>query len=100
MPLVSTPRLIRMDSSSALKSDPTTATTRTSAKKLAASEKYVAEPPRHRFTAPEGVLMESNATEPTTSTDDIKHLPFFDSDIYRVGVLSVREQRVGSSPDQ
>src|SRR3989344_7148256 len=50
------------------KSSPTTATRDTSVKKPAATEKYVAEPPRTSWAWPKGVLTESNATEPTTSS--------------------------------
>src|SRR5207237_1131376 len=52
--------------SSSPKSSPTTATTSTSLKNDAATEKYVAEPPMQRSTFPNGVLMASNATLPTT----------------------------------
>src|SRR5262245_59117139 len=51
------------------KSAPTTATTRTGEKKLAAYEKYVADPPRTSAAWPNGVLMVSSAMEPTTSMD-------------------------------
>src|SRR5207302_2052126 len=42
------------------------ATSSTSVKKDAATEKYVAEPPRQRSAFPNGVSMLSNATLPTT----------------------------------
>src|SRR5216684_3234937 len=51
------------------KSPPTTATTRTSVKKLAEIEKCEAEPPSMRSRLPNGVSTASNATEPTTSND-------------------------------
>src|SRR5437879_2175735 len=51
------------------KSPPTTATTRTSVKKLAEMEKWDAEPPSMRSRFPNGVSTASNATEPTTSND-------------------------------
>src|SRR5882672_5637724 len=51
------------------KSPPTTATTRTSVKKLAEMEKCEAEPPSMRSRLPNGVSTASNATEPTTSND-------------------------------
>src|SRR5258706_11501812 len=51
------------------KSPPTTATTRTSVKKLAEMEKWEAEPPNMRSRLPNGVSTASNATEPTTSND-------------------------------
>src|SRR5712664_3568157 len=55
--------------SAAPKSPPTTATTRTSVKKLAEMEKCEAEPPSMRSRFPNGVSTKSNATEPTTSND-------------------------------
>ena len=58
----------RKNASSAFgKSSPTTATTATGAKKLAATEKKVAEPPITFSTLPKGVSTLSNATEPTTT---------------------------------
>jgi hypothetical protein len=45
-----------------------TPTMRTDVKKLAAREKYDADPPSMRSADPEGVSMESNATVPTTKT--------------------------------
>src|SRR5437667_12700398 len=51
------------------KSRPTTATTRTSVKKLAEIEKCEAEPPSIRSRLPNGVSTLSKATEPTTSSD-------------------------------
>src|SRR5437762_5875618 len=56
-------------SSSFPKSPPTTATTRTSVKKLAEIEKCEAEPPNIFSRLPNGVSTASNATEPTTSRD-------------------------------
>src|SRR5580765_218188 len=64
---MSTPRERRNSSSLFGKSLPTTATTDTGAKKLAATEKNVAEPPRTFSTLPNGVSTLSNATEPTTT---------------------------------
>src|SRR5207247_571197 len=49
------------------KSSPTGPTTRTSVKKLAASEKWTAEPPSMRSRSPKGVLTASKAIDPTTS---------------------------------
>ena len=54
--------------SSGPKSSPTGPTGRTSVKKLAASEKCTAEPPSMRSRSPKGVLIASNAIEPTTVT--------------------------------
>src|SRR6266480_1936784 len=51
------------------KSPPTTATTRTSVKKLAEIEKCDADPPSMRSRLPNGVSTASKATEPTTSND-------------------------------
>src|SRR5712692_7549998 len=51
------------------KSPPTTATTRTSVKKLAEIEKCDADPPSIRSRLPNGVSTASKATEPTTSSD-------------------------------
>src|SRR3954451_16108307 len=48
------------------KSSPTGPTTRTSVKKLAASEKWTAEPPSIRARSPNGVLTASKAIDPTT----------------------------------
>src|SRR6267378_4807606 len=61
------PRSVSTDSSSAPKSCPTGPTTRTSVKKLAASEKCTAEPPSMRSRSPNGVLTASNAIDPTTT---------------------------------
>src|SRR5437763_3530633 len=63
------PRPRKTSISSSPKSPPTTATTRTSEKKLAESEKCVAEPPSILSRLPNGVSTASNATEPTTSND-------------------------------
>src|SRR5438093_6860308 len=54
------------------KSPPTTATTRTSVKKLAEIEKCDAEPPSMRSRLPNGVSTASKATEPTTSNDIVR----------------------------
>src|SRR6201994_3544238 len=48
------------------KSSPTGPTGRTSVKKLAASEKWVAAPPSMRSRSPNGVLTASKAIDPTT----------------------------------
>ncbi len=69
MSSVLTPRPWRTAYSSSPKSSPTGPTTRTSVKKLAASEKCVAAPPRMRSRSPKGVLIASNAMDPTTVTD-------------------------------
>src|SRR5262249_11883501 len=61
------PRERRNSSSAFGKSRPTTATTATGAKKLAATEKKVADPPIAFSTLPKGVSTLSNATEPTTT---------------------------------
>src|SRR5262249_17444298 len=60
-------RLLRRSRCARGKSSPTAATTRTGAKKLAAYEKYVADPPRASFTSPNGVFTLSSATDPTTT---------------------------------
>src|SRR3954449_10156137 len=64
---VSISRSVSTASSSAPKSSPTGPTTRTSVKKLAASEKCTAEPPSMRSRSPNGVLTASNAIDPTTT---------------------------------
>ena len=51
------------------KSSPTGPTGRTSLKKLAASEKWVADPPSARSRSPNGVLIASKAIDPTTVSD-------------------------------
>src|SRR5712692_2770543 len=51
------------------KSRPTTATTRTSVKKLAEIEKCDADPPSIRSRLPNGISTASKATEPTTNKD-------------------------------
>src|SRR2546423_9085744 len=61
------PRCLRTSYSSSPKSSPTGPTTRTSQKKLAASEKCTAEPPSMRLRSPNGVFTESNAIDPTTT---------------------------------
>src|SRR4051794_17935144 len=61
------PRFLRTSYSSSPKSSPTGPTTRTSVKKLAASEKWTAEPPSMRSRSPNGVFTESKAMEPTTT---------------------------------
>src|ERR687896_897528 len=67
MSSVLTPRACRTAYSSSPKSSPTGPTTRTSVKKLAASEKCTAEPPSVRSRSPKGDLSASNAIDPTTS---------------------------------
>src|SRR4051794_16248812 len=67
MSSVITPRSRSTAYSSSPKSSPTGPTTRTSPKKLAASEKCTAEPPSMRSRSPNGVLTASNAIEPTTT---------------------------------
>src|SRR5579875_1665179 len=69
MPRVSTPLSVSTRSCSGKKSSPTTPTTRTFVKKLAAKAKWVAAPPSTRSRLPAGVSSESNATEPTTRMD-------------------------------
>src|SRR5436309_11072141 len=64
---VSIPRSWSTAYSSSPKSSPTGPTTRTSQKKLAASEKCTAEPPSMRSRSPKGVFTESNAIDPTTT---------------------------------
>src|SRR5213082_727300 len=63
------PRLPSTANSSGPKSSPTGPTTRTSVKKLAASEKCTAEPPSMRSRSPNGVRTESKAIDPTTVRD-------------------------------
>src|SRR5215211_2460792 len=60
------PRSWRTRYSSSPKSSPTGPTTRTSVKKLAASEKWTAEPPSIRSRSPNGDLTASKAIDPTT----------------------------------
>src|SRR5207244_78328 len=67
--VVSTLWRVKTSLSPSPKSPPTTPTTRTSVKKLAAIEKCDAEPPSMRSRLPNGVSTASNATEPTTSND-------------------------------
>src|SRR5512143_449581 len=64
-----TPRLASTSKCSSPKSSPTGPTTRTSVKKLAAREKWTAEPPSIRSRSPNGVRTESNAIDPTTVRD-------------------------------
>src|SRR3954471_11787849 len=66
MSSVSTPRSESTRISSSPKSSPTGPTTRTSVKKLAASEKWTAEPPSIRSRSPNGDLTASKAIDPTT----------------------------------
>ena len=68
MSSVFTPRACSTAYSLSPKSSPTGPTTRTSVKKLAASEKCTAEPPSMRSRSPKGVLTASKAIEPTTTT--------------------------------
>src|ERR1700679_4160164 len=74
MPVVSMPLEVRTASCSGRKSSPTTPTTRTLVKKLAARAKCVAAPPSTRSRLPLGVSRVSNATEPTTRMD--KRAPY------------------------
>src|SRR5437763_11731149 len=67
--VVSTLWRVKTARSSSPKSPPTTATTRTSVKKLAEIEKCDAEPPSICSRLPKGVSTESKATEPTTRSD-------------------------------
>src|SRR5258705_12741563 len=67
MSSVLTPRPCSTAYSSSPKSSPTGPTTRTSVKKLAASEKCTAEPPSMRSRCPNGVCTASKAIEPTTT---------------------------------
>src|SRR6266576_1003627 len=67
MSSVLTPRSRSTAYCSSPKSSPTGPTTRTSVKKLAASEKWTAEPPSMRSRSPKGVFTESNAIDPTTT---------------------------------
>src|SRR5579883_1237433 len=60
-------RLRRRSRCSSGKSSPTTATTCTCVKLLAASEKNVAAPPSTSFTSPNGVFTVSSAIDPTTT---------------------------------
>src|SRR5437763_4134492 len=60
------PRDANQSSSALGKSSPTTATSCTGPKKLAATAKYVAAPPRTSGARPRGVSRVSIATEPTT----------------------------------
>ena len=69
MSSVRTPRLSSTSNCSAPKSSPTGPTGRTSVKKLAASEKWTAEPPSMRSRSPNGVLTASKAIDPTTVSD-------------------------------
>src|SRR5262249_53467364 len=68
-PDVSTPRDASICLCSSGKSSPTTPTRFTGVKKLAAYEKYVAEPPSAFSATPKGVSTVSRAIEPTTSND-------------------------------
>src|SRR4051812_22407558 len=67
MSSVFTPRPRRTSYSASVKSSPTGPTTRTSVKKLAASEKCVADPPSIRSRSPNGVRTASKAIDPTTT---------------------------------
>ena len=67
MSLVSTRRSCSTAYSASPKSSPTGPTTRTSVKKLAASEKWTADPPSMRSRSPNGVRTESNAIDPMTT---------------------------------
>src|SRR4051794_7857452 len=67
MSSVFTPRSRSTAYSASPKSSPTGPTTRTSVKKLAASEKWTAVPPSIRSRSPNGVRTASNAIDPTTT---------------------------------
>src|SRR4051794_5228770 len=67
MSSVFTPRSRSTSYSDSPKSSPTGPTTRTSVKKLAASEKCTAEPPSMRSRSPKGVFTASKAIDPTTT---------------------------------
>src|ERR1041384_6544109 len=84
---MSTSRSRKTASSGGPKSSPTTATTLTPVKKEAATLKYVPDPPNIRSLSPKGVLIESNATEPTTKidTDVMSFLRLSDSATRRRG---------------
>ena len=69
MSSVTTPWRRSTSYSASPKSSPTGPTGRTSVKKLAASEKCTAEPPSARSRSPNGVLIASNAIDPTTVSD-------------------------------
>ena len=69
MSSVTTPWRRSTSYSASPKSSPTGPTGRTSVKKLAASEKCTADPPSARSRSPKGVLIASNAIEPTTVSD-------------------------------
>src|ERR1700710_2056438 len=66
MSSVRMPRASSSSKCSLPKSSPTGPTGRTSVKKLAASEKWVAAPPSMRSRSPKGVLTASKAIDPTT----------------------------------
>src|SRR5512139_698645 len=84
------PRCDRKWSSSRGKSSPTVATMRTGAKKLAATAKYVAAPPKARSTLPCSVSIESKNTEPTT-----RMLTSHSSHSSRQSRVAGREQHTG-----
>src|ERR1051325_12175972 len=85
--------------SSSVRSSPTTATRSTGEKNDAATEKYVAEPPRQRSTFPNGVSSASNATLPTTRMDmGSPSLDVFADDRREV-VLHARGDRRGIGDD-
>src|SRR3712207_6345823 len=97
------PRSRKTCSSSSPKSPPTTATTRTSVKKLADRAKCAAEPPSILSRLPKGVSTASNATEPTTSNDTLDSSPVGDLkerlkgrllllDLFQIGRASCRER--------
>src|SRR5919201_4207189 len=67
MSSVLTPRSERTACSESPKSSPTGPTTRTSVKKVDASEKCTAEPPSIFSRSPNGVFTASNAIDPTTT---------------------------------
>src|SRR5215475_1322983 len=71
-PSVSILRDFQKSNSEFGKSSPTTPTSRTGEKKLAASAAYEAEPPNNSECSSTGVLTVSIAMEPTTRTDIIR----------------------------
>ena len=69
MSSVTTPRLRSTSNSASPKSSPTGPTTRTSVKKLAAREKWTADPPSILSRSPKGERTASKAMDPTTVRD-------------------------------
>src|SRR5207247_9525615 len=71
-PSVSILRDFQNSNSDSGKSSPTTPTSRTGEKKLAASAPYDADPPNHSESSSTGALIVSIAMEPTTRTDMVR----------------------------